>query len=127
MQLLKRTTLHCQEGSSDKVYEVDLCQTEGGYLVNFRYGRRGTTLKEGVKTTTPVPLAQAEKVFDKLVSEKTKKGYHDVSEPISAPETTPKVTFTSREQAILERLAGRGNPKCYLIAGNLAGGRVAHE
>ncbi|MBD2312670.1 WGR domain-containing protein [Desertifilum sp. FACHB-1129] len=111
MQLLKRTTLHCQEGSSDKVYEVDLCQTEGGYLVNFRYGRRGTTLKEGVKTTTPVPLAQAEKVFDKLVSEKTKKGYHDVSEPISAPETTPKVTFTSREQAILERLAGRGNPK----------------
>lgn len=115
MKLTKRTTLHCQEGSSDKIYEVDLCQTEGDrYIVNFRYGRRGTTLKEGVKTTEPVPLAQAEKVFDKLVSEKTKKGYQDVSAPLeatSAPETAPKVTYTSREQAILERLAGRGNPK----------------
>lgn len=50
MKLIQRTTLIYQEGNSDKVYEVDLCQTgEDLYVVNFRYGRRGTNLKEGVK------------------------------------------------------------------------------
>ena len=61
MQLIKRTTLHYQEGTSDKVYEVDLCLVGADrYVVNFRYGRRGATLKEGVKTEQPVTLAQAE-------------------------------------------------------------------
>ncbi len=68
MQLIKRTTLCYQEKSSDKVYEVDLCQTgQNRYVVNFRYGRCGTNLKEGTKTTQPVPLAEAERVFEQLV------------------------------------------------------------
>lgn len=74
MKLIKRTTLHYREGTSDKVYEVDIYQTgEAQYVVNFRYGKRGTNLKEGVKTTQAVPLQEAERVFDKLVQEKTKK------------------------------------------------------
>ena len=48
MKLIKRKTLHYQKDSSDKVYEVDLCEVaEDKYLVNFRYGRRGANLKEG--------------------------------------------------------------------------------
>ena len=79
MKLIKRTALYFQDDRSDKVYEVDLCQSgENLYLVNFRYGRRAATLKEGTKTDTAVPLAQAEKVFDKLVAEKVKKGYLEV-------------------------------------------------
>lgn len=120
MQLIKRTTLCYQEKSSDKVYEVDLCQTgQNRYVVNFRYGRRGTNLKEGTKTTQAVPLAEAERVFEQLVREKVKKGYQDTTnQPISntpAPVTTrTDVTLTSsdpRHQAILNRLANRDERK----------------
>jgi len=111
MQLIKRTTLHYQEGTSDKVYEVDLCLVGADrYVVNFRYGRRGATLKEGVKTEQPVTLDQAEKAFDKLVSEKTKKGYQDVSNTGVAETPAPKKAKSSdpnkaRKTAILNRLA----------------------
>ncbi len=115
MQLIKRTILHYQEGTSDKIYEVDLCQTgEDRYVVNFRYGRRGATLKEGVKTEQPVPLAQAQKAFDKLVAEKVKKGYQDVSTPLVSENLTPKPKETnpeSRKQAILNCLSSNGNEK----------------
>ncbi len=107
MKLIKRTTLHYQEGTSDKVYEVDLCQIdEGLYLVNFRYGRSGTNLKEGTKTTQAVTLVEAQQVFNKLVNEKTKKGYRDVTiaESSSTPPIQPVPTHKTREQAVLDRL-----------------------
>ncbi|KAF3885564.1 MULTISPECIES: HEAT repeat domain-containing protein [Nostocales] len=113
MKLIKRTTLQYQEGTSDKVYEVDLCQiNEGRYVVNFRYGRRGTNLKEGTKTTQPVSIAEAEKAFNKLVEEKTKKGYRDISIPVTSTtpqiqpvHTAPPTSEDPRTQAILNRLA----------------------
>ena len=119
MKLIKRTTLHYQEGTSDKVYEVDLCQIEQAYVVNFRYGRRGTTLKEGVKTTQPVPEAEAQKVFNQLVSSKVKKGYRDVTEQASpdTPALQPvdaipvPATDNPHHQSILNRLANRDNHK----------------
>jgi predicted DNA-binding WGR domain protein len=120
MKLIKRTTLHYQEGTSDKVYEVDLCQIEQDrYVVNFRYGRRGTTLKEGVKTTQPVLEAEAHKVFAQLVASKVKKGYHDVNVQASndAPTAQPvevtnvPVAENPRHQAIVNRLANRDNHK----------------
>ena len=72
MKLIRQTKLHFKEGNSDKLYEVDLCEMGGKYIVNFRYGRRGAELKEGAKTTSPVELTEAEKVFQKLVDEKTR-------------------------------------------------------
>ncbi len=112
MKLIKRTALYFQDGRSDKVYEVDLCQAgENLYSVNFRYGRRDANLKEGTKTDTPVPLAQAEKVFDKLVAEKVKKGYQeaaDVPDVAPAPELPRAET---RQQAILNNIAIGGSPK----------------
>ncbi len=115
MKLIKRTTLLYQEGKSDKIYEVDLCQTAADrYVVKFRYGRRGSKLKEGVKTAQPVALDQAQQVFDKLVSSKTKKGYRDIStaEPAAtALDPTAPDSGEARKQAILSRLAGGGNGK----------------
>jgi predicted DNA-binding WGR domain protein len=110
MKLIKRTALYFQEDRSDKVYEVDLCQVgENLYSVNFRYGRRGANLKEGTKTDTAVSLPQAEKVFDKLVAEKVKKGYQEIaSNAPSAPDSAPAAT---REAAILNCIAARGNAK----------------
>ncbi|MEZ0610266.1 hypothetical protein ACAW74_17245 [Fibrella sp. WM1] len=76
MKLVKQTKLYFKEGTSDKVYEVDLCEVgTGQYVVNFRFGKRGAALKEGSKTTAPVSLPQAEAVFNALEMEKRKKGY----------------------------------------------------
>jgi predicted DNA-binding WGR domain protein len=120
MELLRRTTLHSQSGTSDKVYEVDVCQTgQNRYVVNFRYGKRGTNLKEGTKTVQAVSIAEAERIFTQLVREKVNKGYRDITnQPISnppAPATTHReVTLTSsdpRHQAILNRLANRDERK----------------
>lgn len=74
MKLIKQIRLFFQEGNSDKVYEIDLCEAGEGYVVNFRYGRRGASLKEGTKTIFPVELREAEKVFENLEQEKRKKG-----------------------------------------------------
>jgi predicted DNA-binding WGR domain protein len=117
MELIKRISLYFREGASDKVYEVDLCRLgENRYTVNFRYGRRGAKLKEGTKTELPVPLAQAERVFDKLVGEKVKKGYQEMPPARSGPassEPAPNapVAGNPRHQAILNRLARRDNNK----------------
>jgi predicted DNA-binding WGR domain protein len=67
-----------REGSSDKVYQAQIAPDGNDlYSVNFQYGRRGSTLQTGTKTTAPVALVQAQKIFDKLVAEKRAKGYTD--------------------------------------------------
>lgn len=70
-----RVTLYYREGSSDKIYQTSIEPRGGGFVVTFAYGRRGSTLATGTKTAAPVDLATAKKIFDKLVKEKTAKGY----------------------------------------------------
>lgn len=62
--------LACQEGKSDKVYDLSLVQKNGGWVVNFAYGRRGSTLRPGTKTATPLPHESALKVYEKTLAEK---------------------------------------------------------
>jgi len=131
VRLVKQISLAYQEGTSDKVYEVDLCEVTvaGGqpdqYVVNFRYGRRGTTLRDGTKTVAPVSWEQAERIFTRLVSSKLDKGYRyaagsDVLEESPPPpqpsEEQPPATAVDtdeidpRAQAVLRRLAdGHGS------------------
>lgn len=68
-------TLFFKEGSSDKVYTANIEEAPSGCLVTFAYGRRGSALTTGTKTATPVPYEQAKQIFDKLIREKTGKGY----------------------------------------------------
>ena len=68
-------SLFFQQGSSDKEYHIQLEKDNGGYLVNFQYGRRGSALKSGTKTATPVSLPEAQKIYDKLLNSKVAKGY----------------------------------------------------
>jgi predicted DNA-binding WGR domain protein len=118
MKLIKKTTLHYQDDRSDKIYEVDLCKLgEDRYLVNFRYGRRGAKLKEGTKTDAPVILPKAQQTFDKLVREKVKKGYRDISETTPQETSPPPQEISTqtttktdpRQQAILQNLEGNSN------------------
>jgi len=72
---MEHINLYYREGSSDKIYQASIAQRGDGYIVQFAYGRRGTTLQTGTKTPTPVPYEQAKKIYDKLIAEKTSKGY----------------------------------------------------
>lgn len=88
MRLVEQRRLFFREGKSDKVYEVDLCEVGAdAFVVNFRYGRRGSNLREGTKTESAVSETKARGVYEKLVLSKTSKGYTD-DEP---GEETPPV------------------------------------
>jgi len=76
MKLIKKTLLHYQKGTSNKVYNVYLIEiSPENYVVNFEYGRFGGNLKEGTKTKEAVDLAKAQKLYDSLVISKMNKEY----------------------------------------------------
>ncbi|MEO1054119.1 MAG: WGR domain-containing protein [Bacteroidota bacterium] len=99
MKLVEQAILHFQQGNSDKVYEAEICEVgKNEFVVNFRYGRRGTKLQEGTKTVFPVPYQEAKKVFDKLVSSKTSKGYQSAGAAPAASPTLPTQSSDNREE-----------------------------
>jgi hypothetical protein len=125
LKLIKQTKLVFAEGRSEKVYEIDLCEVgTNQFVVNFRYGKRGSALKDGSKTVAPVKRDEADRVFDKLVKDKVDSGYVpegqapaprpvDASSapqvrasapPPPAPGTVP-VSQDPRAQRVLDRLA----------------------
>jgi bifunctional non-homologous end joining protein LigD len=76
MKTIKSVSLFYRAGSSDKQYNASIVEvSEGTYRVEFAFGRRGETLKAGTKTQTPVTMAEAEKIYTKLLAEKQAKGY----------------------------------------------------
>lgn len=82
---MKSITLYCKEGRSDKVYRAAIEPSEGGHVVTFAYGRRGSTMNTGIKTPQPVSLDEAEDILRKLETQKRAKGYTDG--PDAAPYT----------------------------------------
>ena len=90
----KTTSLYYREGSSDKEYHVRLEPKHDGFVVNIAYGRRGSTLSTGTKTSAPVDYDAALITFDKLVKEKKAKGYTEGAEgtllPIDAEGNLPE-------------------------------------
>jgi bifunctional non-homologous end joining protein LigD len=72
---LPAAALYYREGSSDKEYHVRIEAADDGYVVNFAYGKRGAALTIGTKTSQPVILETAIKIYERLVSEKMAKGY----------------------------------------------------
>jgi bifunctional non-homologous end joining protein LigD len=91
---MQSTTLYYREGSSDKIYRADLVSQNGGWVVRFAYGRRGSTLTTGTKTNQPLGLEEAQAIFDKLIKSKVAKGYTPGSDgtPHTAPDTTAEPT-----------------------------------
>lgn len=72
---LESVTLYFRNATSDKVYQAVLKEQGEGYMVEFAFGRRGSTLQTGTKTQTPIEYDKAKKIYDKLVAEKMAKGY----------------------------------------------------
>jgi bifunctional non-homologous end joining protein LigD len=67
--------LYYRDTRSDKVYQVQLDRADGGYVVNFQFGRRGSSLQSGTKTPQPLPYEKAFHIYDRLVAEKVGRGY----------------------------------------------------
>lgn len=96
-------SLYFRDGSSDKVYNATLEAKDGGFVVNFAYGRRGASLTTGSKTDSPVDYAKAKKAFDKLVQEKTAKGYKPSGSAPAAINAVVK-TLAERNTGMLPQL-----------------------
>ncbi len=69
----KRITLCFREGSSDKVYQASIEPLGELFVVNFAFGRRGSTSSTGTKTPKPADLETATRIYEKLVREKMAK------------------------------------------------------
>lgn len=72
---LPSISLYFKEGASDKVYHAQIKARGDGFVVEFQYGRRGSSLTAGSKTPEPIAYDKAMKVYEKIVKEKTGKGY----------------------------------------------------
>ena len=92
MEECKSTSLYYREGSSDKEYHVRLEAKDNGFVVNIAFGRRGSTLSTGTKTSVPVYYDAALMVFEKTVKEKKAKGYTEGGEGTPYQHTDKQVS-----------------------------------
>src|SRR6266852_4790513 len=70
----ERVELQFQQGSSDKVYHLQLENVQEQWSVNAQWGRRGSALQSDAKVSC-VAYAEAKRVYDRIIREKTGKGY----------------------------------------------------
>lgn len=86
-----RLDLHCQEGSSDKFYNIIISQVADGWRLAVDRGRRGRSLIHDVKTPESVSYEVACKKAISLINEKTKE-YRPIN--IERGGVNAPVTFT---------------------------------
>lgn len=104
MPTIKEATLHYLGGNSDKIYRAwieasaqDRAREPSQFVVNFAFGRRGSRLQVGTKTNTPVPLNQANRVYEKLVNSKIAKGYGIIDSKDSQRSTIAQEASLTKE------------------------------
>src|ERR1700676_3408623 len=95
---LQNITLYYKEGNSDKVYQCQIEQAGPRFVVNFAYGRRGSTFNTGSKTNVPIEYPDAKRIFDSLVKEKKSKGYTE------GQSSTPYQHSDKQQSGILPQL-----------------------
>lgn len=88
---VRRVELFFQEGTSDKLYHATLVDDgDGKFSVLVEWGRRGAPLNKGSKAVK-VPREKAERELAKVVSEKTKKGYQEITAQLAPAAVAPPV------------------------------------
>ena len=66
-KIVERVRLYYREGTSDKVYVIELTEdAPGKYSVIGYNGRRGAQLVAQPKTSAPVSLTEARRIFNNL-------------------------------------------------------------
>lgn len=90
----ERTALYFKDGSSDKEYHVHLVERDGGWAVDFQYGRRGQALRSGTKTKSPLDYAAAKACYDKVVNGQLREGYTPSEGGVAYQNTANEALFT---------------------------------
>jgi bifunctional non-homologous end joining protein LigD len=97
--------LHNDRGGSDKVYHLELKEVHGGWVVNYRNGRRvpgpGYEIQGsagGMKTPGPVPYETARRTYNDLIQSKVR-GRYVIIERISAIEAVTEAGTASASLA----------------------------
>src|SRR5258705_5025085 len=70
----ERAELYFRQGSTDKVYHLQLENAQARWSVQAQWGRRGSTLQSDIKVSDTT-YEEARRVYDRLLREKTGKGY----------------------------------------------------
>jgi bifunctional non-homologous end joining protein LigD len=70
----EQAELHFRQGSSDKVYHLQLENVDDHWSVQTQWGRRGSALQSDVKASG-VTYEEAKRVYDRILREKVGKGY----------------------------------------------------
>ena len=70
----EKVELYFQQGSSDKVYHLQLENVQEQWTVQAQWGRRGAALQGDVKAIG-VTHQEAKRVYERILREKTGKGY----------------------------------------------------
>lgn len=73
--IVQEIRMFVTEGTTDKEYRVELIQSDAGFSVMGRNGRRGAALIPRPQKPADVSLEQAQSIYDKLVKSKKKDGY----------------------------------------------------
>lgn len=96
---LPSVRLFYQEGTSDKVYNARVEADEGEtFTVRVEWGRRGANLNQGTKAVR-VSREAAQRAYDKVVREKTRKGYQAITEEVAPAPVAPPVGEGSGSRA----------------------------
>jgi len=90
----RHTTLFYQEGSSDKEYRLHLVPKDGGWVVDYQYGKRGKALRAGSKTAAPVDFETAVACYDKVLNGQLKDGYTPTEGGVAFQDTEREKRFT---------------------------------
>jgi len=99
MKTVKSIRLFFQEGASDKLYNADIVEDDDKtYSVRVQWGRRGRKLNEG-KKALGATLEQAERAYQKVVRDKTRKGYEEIADDVSPAAVAPPVGEGSGSKA----------------------------
>jgi hypothetical protein len=109
MKVVRTAKLSFKAGGFDKIYEIFIVDNEtskGGarFLINFRYGRSGGTMREGTRNSTPITRDTAEKLFDSILVAKANEGYRRVDAPAAfqvgqvSKEMPPSPQWRARER-----------------------------
>jgi len=109
-----KASLFYREGNSDKVYHIQLEKEGSKFVVNFQFGRRGSTLNCGQKTSAPVDYAEAEKIYNKVLHEKLSKGYQEMEGSDSPTPSIQKVIKPVTNTMLPQLLNAVDDPERYI-------------
>jgi bifunctional non-homologous end joining protein LigD len=113
----ERAELYFRQGSSDKVYHLQLVNEDARWSVEAQWGRRGSALQSDVKANG-VPYEEAKRVYDRILREKTGKGYQIAQATTNGDAPISVGLPASKEQSghVPELLTPIEEPEALLLA-----------